>query len=105
MTVAEMLVRMSGQELADWQAYEQAHGPLGPVRGDWQAALIASVIANANRGRKGKQAKMKDFLLAWQSGATRMSAEETERVGAMLASRMGGTWTPPRQVAGGGEPR
>jgi hypothetical protein len=102
MTVAELLGRMSGAELADWQAYEAAHGPLGPIRGDWQAATIAATIANANRGKRGRVAKVKDFLLEWKGGAgSAMSAIETERVGRLLASRLGGTWTEARD---GGEP-
>ena len=96
MTVAEMLGRMSGQELAEWEAYETAHGPLGPVRGDWQAALIASVIANVNRGKKSRPAKVTEFLLAWKRGGT--TDEETERLGKLLAEQLGGEWT------AGGEP-
>jgi hypothetical protein len=92
MTVAEMLSRISGQELADWEAYETAHGPLGPVRGDWQAALIASTIANVNRAKKSRPAKIAEFMLGWKRGGS--SDEETERVGRMLAERLGGEWTP-----------
>lgn len=94
MTVAELLGRISGAELAEWMAYERAHGPLGPSRGDWQAALLASTIVNVNRGKKSRIAKIGDFLLAWRGGGDAAStAEETERVGRMLASRLGGTWT------------
>ena len=60
MTVAELLARMSGEELTDWQAYERAHGPLGPARSDWHAALIAAMLVNVNRGKKGKAAQPKD---------------------------------------------
>lgn len=45
-------------------AYERVAGPLGGERGDVQAALIATTVANANRG-KGRRAKLKDFLLRW----------------------------------------
>lgn len=93
MTVAELLGRMSGAELADWQAYEAAHGPLGPVRGDWQAAQIVTMIANANRGKRGKVVKIKDMMLAWRGSGTVSSPEDMERTGKMLASRLGGTWT------------
>jgi len=102
MTVAELLARMSGQELADWQAYERATGPLGPVRGDWQTALLASTLVNINRGKKSRVAKVKDFLLSWKTSGQVMSAEETEATGRMLASRLGGTWT--EAPARGGEP-
>lgn len=102
MTVAEMLGRMSGQELADWQAYERAHGPLGPVRGDWQAASIAAMVANANRGKRGKRIKIGDLLLKWKGEGETSSPEEMERTGRMLASRLGGTWT--EAPVRGGEP-
>lgn len=92
MPVAEMLSRMSGDELTEWQAYERAHGPLGPLRGDWQAALIASTIVAMNRGKKGKRHKVSDFLLEWKDG-TASDPREMEKIGKMLASRLGGTWT------------
>jgi hypothetical protein len=93
MTVAELLARMSGEELTDWQAYERAHGPLGPARADWHAALITSMLVNVNRGKKGKPAQPKDFLLAFKSASEASDPEELERVGRMLASQLGGEWT------------
>lgn len=100
MTVAEMLARISGQELADWEAYETAHGPLGPARADWLAALVASTIVNVNRGKKSRPAKLAEFLLKWKRGGS--TDEETERLGKMLAERLGGEWT--EAPARGGEP-
>jgi len=64
MPVAEMLSRMSSAELTEWMAYEQVAGPLGPERGDQLVAMLASVVANANRA-KGRKAKPKDFLPQW----------------------------------------
>lgn len=94
MTVTELLGRMSGQELADWMAYEELRGPLGPARGDWQAAVVASTIANVNRGKRGKRVKVADLLLKWRSSRLgRQSAEEMEAVGRDLAMRLGGEWT------------
>lgn len=99
MTVAELLDRISSDELTQWQAYELAHGPLGPLRGDWQAALIASTLVAVNRTKKGRQPKVADFLLAWK-GNEAQDPKETERVGRMLASRLGGTWTEATVVGG-----
>lgn len=42
-------------------------GPLGPVRGDYQAALVAAVVANAMSG-KGKRFEVADFLLWDRNG-------------------------------------
>lgn len=95
MPVAEMLGRISGDELTEWQAYERAHGPLGAVRGDWQAALIASTIVAMNQGKRGKRRKVSDFLLEWK-GSKASDPAEMEKIGRMLASRLGGTWTEAR---------
>ncbi len=63
MTVGDLLDRASSSELTDWQAYERMHGPLGPERGDLQAAIVASVVANVNRDKKkGRAFKPADFM-------------------------------------------
>lgn len=94
MTVAELLARMSGEELAAWMAYEELRGPIGPTRGDWQAAVVASTVASTIPRRKGRaRPKVVDFLLKWKgSRAGRQSAAESEAVGRELARRFGGTW-------------
>jgi hypothetical protein len=48
-----------------WKAYEAKNGPLGPVRGDYQAALIAKVIADVN-SKKGRRNPFANFLLNWK---------------------------------------
>lgn len=93
MTVGELLHRVSGQELVDWMAYERISGPLGPVRGDWQAAQIAAMVHATAAGRKGKRRKLKDFLLRWASDRRATSDEDMEQVGRQLAQMFGGTWT------------
>ncbi|MCK9922457.1 DUF4035 domain-containing protein [Frankia sp. AgPm24] len=65
MTVAEMLARIDSREITAWAAYEQVHGPLGPVRGDYHAALIAATITNMMAGKKSGRRKLSDFLLEW----------------------------------------
>lgn len=59
-----MLSRMSSAELTEWMAYEQVAGPLGPERIDQLVAMLASVVANANRA-KGRKARPKDYLPQW----------------------------------------
>lgn len=88
MTVAELLDRISGEELADWQAYELREGPLGPARGDWQAAVVALAIATANHRGKGKRPKLTDFLLKWTGGESKSDAGGMEALAQDLA-RMG----------------
>lgn len=55
---------MSSSELSEWIAYEKVTGPLGAERGDIQAAIIATTVANVNAG-KGRKAKVKDFIPQW----------------------------------------
>lgn len=95
MTVAELLARMSGAELAAWMAYEEQEGPLGPSRSDWQTALIATTVANTVPRRKGKaRTKITDMLIKWKSSrAPRQDAAELEAIGRDLARRLGGEWT------------
>lgn len=94
MTVAELLARMSGEELADWLAYEEMEGPLGPGRGDWHAALISTTVANTVPRRKGKaRTKIADMMLKWKGGrSARQSDAQMEAIGRDLARRFGGTW-------------
>lgn len=69
MPVGELLARTSSRELAEWCAFEQEYGPLGPERGDWQAATVAYVAAISAAGKKGRRLKITDFLLRWGGGA------------------------------------
>ncbi len=64
MTVAEMLRRIDSAELSEWMAYERVAGPLGGARGDQQAAVVASTVANAMRS-KGRAYKVDDFVPQW----------------------------------------
>ena len=50
MTVSELKQRMSGREFFRWIAYSVIE-PWGEERADLRAAMIASTIANVNRGK------------------------------------------------------
>ncbi|MCB0073270.1 MAG: DUF4035 domain-containing protein [Caldilineaceae bacterium] len=52
-THEELLDSMSGRELAEWMAFYQVE-PFGDVRGDLQAGIVASTLANVYRDRKKK---------------------------------------------------
>lgn len=64
----ELLTRVSSGELTEWLAYERVAGPVGPARGDTQAAIVASTIANVNAG-KGRRFTPKDFIPPWDAEA------------------------------------
>lgn len=102
MTVAELLARISGEELAAWMAYEELRGPLGPSRGDWHAALVATTVANTAPRRKGRpRTKIGDMMLKWKgSRATRQTAAESEAVARQLAARGIGEWKEAPQQEG-----
>lgn len=61
MPVAEVLLRFSSAEITEWMAYDRID-PFGGFRGDVQAAVIASTIANVHRGRNSPVRKIEDFL-------------------------------------------
>lgn len=46
--------------MSEWIAFAQTE-PIGDVRGDLQAAIVASTVANAHRQRK-KAYKVSDFM-------------------------------------------
>ena len=61
MTVAELKERMTHAEFIRWIAYSRME-PWGYDMDNWRAGLIASTMANVNRGRKGKSYKPSDFM-------------------------------------------
>jgi hypothetical protein len=86
MTVGELLARTSSYELAEWQAYEREYGPLGPERGDWQAASVAHVFASLMADKKSRL-KLADFVLRW-GGRRRQSGEEQMSIFRALQAQM-----------------
>ena len=59
--MAELLRSMSSEELTEWIAY---HGinPIDDARGDLQAGIVASIVANVNRSPKSPAFKPTDFM-------------------------------------------
>jgi hypothetical protein len=96
MTVAEMLARISSEELTEWYAYELRNGPLGPQRGDWQAAVVAANALNIARRGKGRPARLSDYLIEWKGTGQSDRTVDSEAMGRALAERLGGTWTDAR---------
>jgi hypothetical protein len=64
--VAWGLEHISSAELTDWSAYLDIE-PAGDERGDYQAAVIASTIANVfrNEDKKNDPYTMGDFMLSF----------------------------------------
>lgn len=92
MPVGELLRRTSSAELTEWMAYEQLAGPLGPARDDVLVAQLCAVVANANRDKKSRKAKPKDFVPEWDKGRGEPQTwQQTRSVARMLNAAFGGT--------------
>ncbi|MCP4201157.1 MAG: DUF4035 domain-containing protein [bacterium] len=66
MTRADLVRRMSREELTEWIAFSQLE-PFGAEFDEYLSALIASVVAEVNRNRKkrGKPFSPKEFMQHW----------------------------------------
>lgn len=86
MTVDELLTRLTSRELSEWMAYASIE-PFGEQRADLRAALVASVIANANRNPKKQPAAFtpSDFLLFKEQ-----TAPDPDAVAAKAVAILGG---------------
>jgi hypothetical protein len=60
-SVSELEERIESHELTEWQIYE-AIEPFGEQRADLRAGIIASTIANVNRGKGQKAFTATDFM-------------------------------------------
>lgn len=52
---------LSSRQWAEWQAFYQME-PFGDVKADWRAGMLASVLANVNRGKGTKAFHPEDFM-------------------------------------------
>lgn len=92
MTVAELLSRMSSAELTEWMAFEKVEGPIGPARGDVQAAVVAMTVANVNRGKR-RPFKLSDFVPTWDRDSRAQSTDQMIAAVKQMNRAMGGTVT------------
>jgi hypothetical protein len=75
-TVAELLERLDSYELTEWMAYE-ALEPFGEERADMRAGIIASTIANVNRGKGQKPFSPTDFMPFSQGASEEQQLADT----------------------------
>ena len=59
--MAELGQSLSSAELAEWMAYHRL-SPIDDARGDLQAAIVASIVANAHRAAKTAPFSPVDFM-------------------------------------------
>jgi hypothetical protein len=95
MTVAELQARMSQAEFEAWRLFA-AHEPIGPARGDVQAALIASTLANTHRNRKKRRKPflLSDFMPDFWKLRSRGNTLQAKLRGAFAAIKRNGPQTP-----------
>lgn len=56
---------MSAEEFESWIAYDRI-SPIGPMRGDLRAAIVAQVMANCHLGRNQRPFNRTDFMPFYQ---------------------------------------
>ncbi len=71
-----LLADMGSAEISEWRAYEQLSGPLGGVRGDVNAAMVAAAIVAVNRGKGQRAPSLADFMPRWDRTRVRKTPEE-----------------------------
>tara|TARA_R110002096_G_scaffold187982_3_gene367724 strand:+ start:2855 stop:3115 length:261 start_codon:yes stop_codon:yes gene_type:complete len=84
-----MLERIDSRTLAEYMALEFID-PHGPLRGDIQAGIVASTIANVNRGKGVAAFTVQDFLPFKDSDRKQDSEEDMKTQLMTLAALTGG---------------
>jgi hypothetical protein len=77
--VEEMLAQMSTEQLHDWMAYAEAD-PFTEQRADWRAAMVASTVANAFRGKQQRSFQPSDFMPKFGERRRIMTAEQMKAI-------------------------
>ena len=86
MTVRELLSRVDSRELAEWVAYNSLD-PIGNFRSDLQSGIIASTIANVNRGKNTNPFSPQDFMPV-QETKSKVSSEDEMMATMMRATQI-----------------
>jgi len=58
--------------------------PFGEQRADWRQAITSMILANANRGKKGRSYKVKDFMLTDKKKRRQQTPEEMQKLLSLL---------------------
>ena len=67
------------KEYREWQAYFKIN-PFGEYRDDLNSAIVASTIANVNRGKHSPPYKPKDFMPKFNKKSKQMTDDEIKAV-------------------------
>lgn len=86
-TRAQLLAEISSQELSDWLVYHR----IEPFGGQIQFighAITAMTVANANRSKKTKPYKLKDFMPDFEKGE--QSLDDMLNIASLYTAGLGG---------------
>jgi len=81
-----MLADMTSAHFAEWMGYARLE-PFGEDRADLRMGIVASVIANSNRGKGQKAFKPSDFIPSFEPET---EDEAAARLMAKAMSALGG---------------
>ena len=81
-----MLSEITSRQFAEWLAYSRLE-PWGEDRDDLRTGIVASVIANSNRGKGKKPYKPQDFMPDFEPED---EAAAIERIRESLRKSLGG---------------
>lgn len=70
---------MGAREFAEWVAYCQIEGPIGPERDDLRAAIGAWVTAMVNKGKRGRKPRIMDFMPKFGKGSVRGASQSVDQ--------------------------
>jgi alpha-D-ribose 1-methylphosphonate 5-triphosphate synthase subunit PhnH len=62
MTVRQLLDSLDSRELSEWIAFHTHIEPIGETRADLRTGIVASTLANVNRGKNQQPYKAIDFM-------------------------------------------
>ena len=62
MTVRQLLDSLDSRELSEWLAFHTHIEPIGETRADLRTGIVASTLANVNRGKNRQAYKAVDFM-------------------------------------------
>ena len=91
MTVAELLDRISAEELEAWRLYDECVEPNGDRRADLRAGAIAATVANTAPMAPGAERKTyvpQDFALRFETEEAPAPEAEGEAKQATIAAKM-----------------
>ena len=75
-----MLAEIVQLQFAEWMAYSTLE-PWGEERDDLRMGIVASTIANANRGKNQKPYKPQDFMPSFEPETEEQAAERLDSEG------------------------